>query len=110
MSVRWMSRSSLWVIAVVSLVGLGCGRAAAPLNTATPLGQDIPRLIQRLDSKVVTERASAIVYLGELGAKGELGEEEEKILAKLREMGQKDESDIVKKRASEAIAKIQGGG
>jgi len=108
MGERSVMRSRLWVVIAASLLWVGCGPAKAPLNSQPPLDQQIPQLIQNLDSKSRTQRNSAVNFLATLGEKGQLGEDQEKILAKLREMQQKDESEIVKKSAAEAIAKIEG--
>ena len=111
MSERLISRSQFFLIVVASMFWLGCGNATAPVDTAIPLAKNVPQLLQNLDDKSSrSKRSTAANYLGDLGASGELGEEKDKVVAKLQEVAKKDKEPIVKKAATDAIAKIQGGG
>lgn len=110
MSERLISRSQFLLVVSASMFWLGCGNPSAPVDAALPLAKNVPQLLQNLDDKSRPTRRSAANYLGDLGASGELGEEKDKVLAKLQEVAQKDKEPLVKKAATEAIAKIQGGG
>lgn len=103
-----------WRFVAALLAGLvlfaGCGQAKAPVSDAPTESKDIPKLIQKLDSKRRSDRSTAADYLGVLGANGELGEQQQAVLTKLQELAQKDKEEVVKKAATDAIAKIQGGG
>jgi len=109
MSERLVSRSQFLLTVAVSMFWLGCGSSSAPVDTALPLAKNVPQLLQDLDHKSRPKRSAAANYLGDLGASGELGEEKDKVLAKLREVEKKDKEPVVKKAVAAAIAKIEGG-
>ncbi|MBX3412503.1 MAG: HEAT repeat domain-containing protein [Pirellulales bacterium] len=98
----------------VALAGLmlivGCGQSKAPLNTTLPVAQDVPKLMQMLESKKRTDRAAAASYLAALAEKGQLGDQSQAALTKLQELAQKDKEETVKRAAADAIAKFQGSG
>lgn len=111
MSERRVTRWCSWLLLGLCLTWfVGCGNDVPVDTSVVPLGMDVATLIQNLDAKSAPKRDNAARYLGELGAKGELGENADKVLAKLKELSQKDPNPNVKATATEAVGKIEGGG
>lgn len=110
MSERRVTRWSLCLVLGISLTCFGCG-GGAPIDTSTvPLPQDVPKLLENLNGESAGGRGMAAKYLGNLGENGKLGEDRDKVLAKLKELAQKDPNPSVKQKAADAVAKIEAGG
>lgn len=90
------------VLIALTLTVTGCG--GKPKVSVAPLGDvgDVNKMMAQLDSKKDKDKLEAIVFLQLMGDKAQPA------VPKLQELASKSKNEAVKKKATEAIAKISG--